>query len=84
MKKVLCVLLAVIFALCLSGCNPNFSWNATKAQTEGNDGRMTLIYNDGWALIYKDNETGVQYLRAGGGVTVMVNTDGTPYTGKAE
>ena len=80
MKKVLCVILSFFLTVCLSGCN----FNTFEQQTEGNDGRMTLIYNDGWALIYKDNETGVQYLRVGNGVAVMVNTDGTPYTGESK
>ena len=51
------------------------------ALCDGNDYRMSLLYNDGFCLIYRDNNTNVQYIRIGNGVTVMLNPDGTPYTG---
>ena len=78
MKKILLlVLVLAITAVFLSGC-----FNKYSQDRDGADGRMTVIFNDGWAIIYRDNDTGVQYLsRSNCGTCVMVNADGTPYTG---
>lgn len=79
MKKFLCAIISFVIVLTLSGCG----YNKVKKETTGNEGRATLIYNDGYAVIYQDNETGVQYFsRSGCGTCVMVNPDGTPYTGQ--
>lgn len=72
-------LLSLIAIFLLSGC----SWNKTEISNSSNDGRMTLLYNDGFCTIYQDNETGVQYFsRADSGSCVMVDANGDPYTGR--
>lgn len=76
-QKAKIVLACLAIPLVMCGC-----FNKTGNEQEENDNRMTLIYNSGFAVIYRDNETGVQYFsRADSGTCVMVNADGTPYTG---
>lgn len=70
MKKVICLLLCAVMLLVLCGCGFN------------NDERMTVVYNNGRCVIFRDNETGVHYLSRNAGFCVMVNADGTPYTGE--
>ena len=75
MRKIVAVLLCVILVLCLSGC----TFNTSSADISGNDGRMKIIFNDGFAIIYVDTETGVQYFsRADCGTCVMVDENGDP------
>ncbi len=86
MKKSLIALL-LILCMILCGCSGNYNaqggnYNAQAgADRSVNDGRMALIYNNGFVLIYEDTKTGVQYITRGGqsGICVMVNSDGTPY-----
>lgn len=79
MKRVLCVALCIVLALAMCACTYNESG---PNETQGNDGRITMVYSDGYCAIYRDNETGVHYLSmAGIGVCVLVNQDGTPYAG---
>lgn len=76
MKRLLFFSILLLF---LSGC----SWNKFSSETVGNDGRLTLVYNDGFYTIIKDNETGVQYLsRSHSGTCVMVDVDGKPLVDK--
>ncbi len=76
MKKVLCIILCLLLFLTFCGCSSD-----TDEDTK--DKRMDIIYTDTTVIIYRDNETGVQYIRTGnGGICVMVNEDGTPYIGK--
>lgn len=80
MKKVICLILCAVMLLALCGCGYN---KPGKVKTQENNFRMTIVYNDGFCIIYRDNETGVQYFsRSYAGSCVMVNADGTPYTGK--
>ena len=74
MKKILCLILIIVMALTLVGCG--------KANANSSE-RIQRIYDDGLFQIYKDTETGVHYLFSyqRGGLTVMFNADGTPYTG---
>ena len=75
MRKIVAVLLCVILVSCLSGCE----FNEKSTDTSGNDGRMKAIFNDGFAIIYVDMETGVQYFsRANCGTCVMVDENGDP------
>ena len=75
MRKIVAVLLCVILVSCISGC----IYNEDSIDTSGNDGRMKLIFNDGFAMIYVDTETGVQYFsRADCGTCVMVDENGSP------
>lgn len=71
-KKIICIIF-MLSTLSLTGCG----WNKYVINTENNDNRMTLIYNDGVCQIYVDNETGVQYLN-GNGISVMVDKNGEP------
>ena len=75
MRKIVAVLLCVILILCLSGC----TFNENSTDISGNDGRMKMIFNDGFAMIYVDTETGVQYFsRAHCGTCVMLDENGCP------
>lgn len=75
MRKIVAVLLCVILVSCLSGCG----FNENSTDISGNDGRMKLIFNDGFAIIYVDTETGVQYFsRCDCGTCVMVDENGVP------
>ena len=75
MRKIVVIFLCVILMVCLTAC----IFNASSADTNGNDGRMKLIFNDGFAVIYVDMETGVQYFsRANCGTCVMVDENGDP------
>lgn len=75
MRKIVVAILCVLLAACLSAC----TFNANSTDTSGNDGRMKMIFNDGFAIIYVDTETGVQYFsRANCGTCVMVDENGLP------
>ena len=75
MKKIVVAILCVILVSCLSAC----TFNASSTDTNGNDGRMKMIFNDGFAIIYVDTENGVQYFsRANCGTCVMVDENGSP------
>ena len=75
MKKIVTIILSVLLIVCLSACG----YNKSLSDTNGNDGRMNVIFNDGFAMIYVDTETGVQYFsRADCGTCVMVDENGDP------
>ena len=75
MRKIVVFILCVLLVVCLSAC----TFNASSTDTNVNDGRMKLIFNDGLAIIYVDTETGVQYFsRANCGTCVMVDENGYP------
>ena len=77
MKRLFCFILCIAIVLALCGCE---GYNETNVENEANDNRMTLIFSDGFCIIYRDNETGVQYFSRGGcGTCVMVDADGSPY-----
>lgn len=81
MKKRL-LLLAMTLAVLIIAMTGGCSYNAIDKDTSEGDGRLTLIYEDGLCTIYRDNDTGVQYIsQYNRGTCVMVNDDGTPYTG---
>ena len=68
---------AIITAtLLIDGCSD------TVNVSEGQDNTMVLVESGQEYLIYADNDTGVMYLyitiSTGGGLTVMLNADGTP------
>lgn len=78
MKKLIVVLLVGLIMLSLCGCY----FNKVSDETSGKDGRIAIVYNDGFAQVFRDNETGVQYfVRADSGACVMVDKDGNPYIG---
>ena len=75
MRKIVAVFLCVILVFCI------FSRDVNEMSTDinGNDGRMKQIFNDGFAMIYVDTETGVQYFsRTDCGPCVMVDENGDP------
>ena len=75
MKKIMAIILCVLLVVSLTAC----TWNASSTDTSKNDGRMKLIFNDGFAIIYVDTETGVQYFsRSNCGTCVMVDENGNP------
>lgn len=75
MKKIVTIILSVLLVVCLSACG----YNKSSSDTNGNDDRMSVIFNDGYAMIYVDTETGVQYFsRAHCGTCVMVDENGVP------
>lgn len=73
-KKILVAILAAI--LLIAGCSDMVN------VSEGQDNTMVLVESGQEYLIYADNDTGVMYLyitiSTGGGLTVMLNADGTP------
>ena len=75
MKKIVVIFLCAFLAACLSAC----AFNESSTDINGNDGRMKMIFNDGFAIIYVDTETGVQYFsRSDCGTCVMVDENGCP------
>ena len=75
MRKIVTIILSVLLVACLSACG----YNKSSSDTNGNDGRMNVIFNDGFAIIYVDTETGVQYFsRAYCGTCVMLDENGCP------
>ena len=66
------IIVFMLAALMLSGCGSR--------EPKQYDNRMKDGGSDMYSQILIDKETGVCYLRTNyGGVTVMVNQDGTPY-----
>ena len=75
MKKLICMVITMAVVVSLTACGIN----DTRKDTQNSDNRMTLIYNNGFVVIYVDNETGVQYiLGSNRGVCVMVDENGKP------
>ena len=75
MKKIMAIILCVLLAVSLTAC----TWNTPSTDTSESDGRMKMIFNDGFAIIYVDTETGVQYFsRSNCGTCVMVDENGKP------
>lgn len=82
MKKLIAILLTMqITFFVLSGCNQ------TKQEiNKGTPCQMTIIDKTDGYVIYKHDKTGVCYFCVigsdGKSVCVMLNPDGTPYTGE--
>ncbi len=83
MKKKIVVLCLLITLLVCTGCNK------TKTAYGDSDNApkiMTVVDVTSGYTIYKHDETGVHYFCRDGGygrsVCVMVNPDGSPYTGE--
>lgn len=83
MKKAKIILLTVLVmaVVCFSGCN-----QMTKKSNDAPTHEMTVVDETTGYTIYKHDVTGVYYFCRDGGtygrsVCVMVNADGTPYTG---
>ena len=75
MRKIVTIILSVLLVACLSAC----SYKKSLSDTSMSDYRMKEIFNDGFAMIYVDTETGVQYFsRANCGTCVMVDENGCP------
>lgn len=70
-KKIIATILAV--TLLIAGCD-----NINVSEDHGE--KLMLVENSGGYGILADKDTGVMYLfiKNGGGITVMLNTDGTP------
>lgn len=73
-KKLITAIITV--ALLIAGCSDMANVSEEQENT------MVLVESGQEYLIYADNDTGVMYLyitiSTGGGLTVMLNTDGTP------
>ena len=83
MRKVIAIL--PLFALLLAGCDMGTA--GTKVSSQTSDLRITVYAADASSSKYYyvvDNRTGVVYLEfegyCRGGITVMLNPDGTPVT----
>ena len=75
MRKIVVAILCGILVACISAC----TFNESSTEINGNDVRMKMIFNDGFAIIYVDTETGVQYFsRTDCGTCVMVDENGLP------
>jgi hypothetical protein len=82
----LLLLVTLLVAIC-TGC----TISSTKTEYDDPDDApkmMTVVDSTLGYAIYRHDETGVHYFCRDGGygrsVCVMVNADGTPYTGSAE
>ena len=81
MKKTVCVIFCLVMAIMMIGCA-----NTAKGQT-GDEPFEVILHTKDYE-IWKHKETGVCYMwyqtsgSYAGGLTVMLNADGTPYTGK--
>ena len=73
-KKILAAILTA--TLLIAGCSDMAN------VSEEQDNTLVLVESGQEYLIYADNDTGVMYLyitiSTGGGLTVMLNADGTP------
>jgi hypothetical protein len=73
-KKLITAIITV--ALLIAGCSDMANVSEEQENT------MVLVESGQEYLIYADNDTGVMYLyitiSTGGGLTVMLNADGTP------
>lgn len=80
MKKIF-VFLAALALLLLCGCG----YSEASTEQEQGPNVIELVYRSdlgGWQIV-RDTRTGVQYVCATQiGICVMVNPDGTPYTGE--
>lgn len=81
MKKILSVFMALMMVLVMTGCTKK----AYETQTDAPK-MMTVVDDTAGYTIYKHDYTGVHYFCRDAGygksVCVMVNADGTPYTGE--
>lgn len=74
-KKISLVLISILLVVSLCSCK----WNVSENDMDGNDSRLTYVYNDGFFVICVDNETGCQYIsRSNCGTCLMVDADGKP------
>lgn len=78
MKKFICAVF-IASMLCLSGCTSAATVESSE-KTQVKEGRFISDWPN--CYVVTDSETGVQYLYCkgvyDGGVTVMLNADGTP------
>lgn len=81
MKKIICVILLVVFAMLFCGCGPKIGENYTESE------RFILVSGDNtnapyYENIIADKETGVMYLvlyKAHQlGIAPLLNADGSP------
>lgn len=81
MKKIICVILLVVFAMLFCGCGPKIGDNYTESErfilVSGNNPNAPYYEN-----IIADKETGVMYLvlykTHQFGITPLLNADGSP------
>lgn len=80
MKKLICIALCVVMVMGLCGCDRGYDDFAKESP-------FSLVDRGKNYAICKHDETGVYYiiyepeLSYGAGISVMLNPDGTPYTG---
>lgn len=81
MKKLIAILLTMLIILALGGCN-----NTKSVDDRNSPSEMTVIDKTAGYVIYKHDKTGVCYFCVigsdGRSACVMLNADGTPYTGE--
>lgn len=77
MKKILCLVIAIMLMLTCVGCSNS---KDNKVITDGRFSRVEDGYFEGGipASIVVDIETKVMYLVTGGSLTVMLDADGKP------
>lgn len=76
-KRIICIMLCAVMICMLIGC--------TEASAAAGRENMTLVDVSTQFRIYRHDSTGVYYLICNyGGMTVMVNADGTPYIGDCD
>ena len=80
-NKIICLMVLLVLVFSLGGCGSS-TWNEIdiSSEKESNDGVLTLIYNDEYNTIVKDNRTWDEYIsRASSGTCVVVDKDGKPF-----
>lgn len=89
MKKICIIICALLMAAMMTACDgtANMAVENTAVENEPTE-EMTIVIDGINYKVYKHNKTGVYYLNMstgyGEGVCVMLNADGTPYTGESE
>lgn len=84
MKKLISILLCVVMVMGLCGC----SVLETHVEAFADEASFSVVEEGHNYAICKHNETGVYYIiydpsgSYRGGMSVMLNPDGTPYTGR--
>lgn len=78
MKKIIFILICLLTIVTFSSCR-----STPKVDNmDNNDDRFVIVFNEGLNRIYTDTETGVMYFYHmngyGGGLSVMLDTDGKP------
>lgn len=78
MKKLVLIVLCVVMLVMLCACN-----NKDNTYKQEQDSMFTVLEKGFNYVVFQQKDTGVVYIRgSSSSITVLVNPDGTPYTGR--